>query len=177
MKNDPPSKPGHESTDIHTRGVWIAGLGIAVSCLVIALIVTHMFNSMRQRAESAGVFTGENTTTPSVGGAREQYPGPRQQVAPGKDLAAFRASEEQELNGYGWVDKKAGVVRIPVERAMDLLAQRGLPVNGHPGAPAPYRTELEMQQAVPRLFPSPAPTATPWINPTATPMGAPPSPR
>jgi hypothetical protein len=37
-------------------------------------------------------------------------------------------NEEKSLYSYGWVDEKAGIVRIPIERAMDLLVQRGLPV-------------------------------------------------
>ena len=46
------------------------------------------------------------------------------------NLAAFRAREQEALTTYGWVDQNAGVVRIPVERAKDLLLQRGLPARG-----------------------------------------------
>jgi hypothetical protein len=41
----------------------------------------------------------------------------------------LRSKEEQTLYSYGWVDEKAGTVRIPIDRAMDLLVQRGLPVH------------------------------------------------
>jgi hypothetical protein len=44
-------------------------------------------------------------------------------------LNDFRAGEKRELEGYGWVDRQNGVVRIPVERAMTLLLERGLPNN------------------------------------------------
>lgn len=44
------------------------------------------------------------------------------------NLDQFRAQEHQKLTTYGWVDQNAGVVRIPVERAKDLLLERGLPV-------------------------------------------------
>jgi hypothetical protein len=70
-------------------------------------------------------------------------------VAPEDDLAALRAQEDDQLNHYGWIDKKAGIVRIPIERAMELTAARGLPVRGQPGAPQPTRTILDMQQARP----------------------------
>jgi len=43
-------------------------------------------------------------------------------------LNKIRGREDGLLNSYGWVDEKAGTVRIPIERAMDLLVQRGLPV-------------------------------------------------
>ena len=45
--------------------------------------------------------------------------------------------EEQTLNSYGWVDQQAGVVRIPIDRAMDLLAQRGLPTRPQAGVAPP----------------------------------------
>ncbi len=44
--------------------------------------------------------------------------------------AVFRAQEHEVLTTYGWMDKNAGVVRIPIERAKDLLIERGLPVRG-----------------------------------------------
>ena len=45
-------------------------------------------------------------------------------VAPA-DLAKFRAWEDSQLNSYGWVDRTAGVVHIPIERAMEIIAQQG----------------------------------------------------
>ena len=44
------------------------------------------------------------------------------------ELTDVRLREEEELNSYGWVDQKAGIVHIPIERAMQLIAERGLPV-------------------------------------------------
>jgi hypothetical protein len=42
-------------------------------------------------------------------------------------MAALQAHEDELLNNYGWVDQDAEVVRIPIERAMELLLERGLP--------------------------------------------------
>jgi len=61
-------------------------------------------------------------------------PEPRLQVSAPKDLEQYKAAQGEILNSYGWVDQKAGIVRIPIERAMDILVQRGLPVRG--AAPA-----------------------------------------
>jgi len=59
----------------------------------------------------------------------QQIPaGPLLQVTPHADLKAFRASEHAVLHSYGWIDPKAGIVRIPIGRAMKLLAERGLPM-------------------------------------------------
>ena len=57
----------------------------------------------------------------------ETPPEPRLQDAPAIDLARFRAREEEELSTYGWIDKPNGIVRIPIERAMELVAREGLP--------------------------------------------------
>ena len=51
-------------------------------------------------------------------------------------LKQFREHEHEVLTTYGWADKGAGLVRIPVDRAKDLLIERGLPVRGATPAPA-----------------------------------------
>ncbi|MGI9115076.1 MAG: hypothetical protein ACR2FX_08590 [Chthoniobacterales bacterium] len=52
---------------------------------------------------------------------------------PATDLQRYDAIEGAKLNTYGWIDKQAGIIRIPIERAMDLIAQRGLATRG-PGS-------------------------------------------
>jgi hypothetical protein len=54
-------------------------------------------------------------------------PAPRLQVFPSQDLKQMRQTTEVVLNSYHWVDKEAGVVGIPVDRAMQILAEKGLP--------------------------------------------------
>jgi hypothetical protein len=49
------------------------------------------------------------------------------------EIYDFRLNEEQRLNSYGWVDEKAGVVHIPIDRAMELLAQKGLTITPQAG--------------------------------------------
>jgi hypothetical protein len=44
----------------------------------------------------------------------------------------FLMNQESQLNSYGWVDEKSGVAHIPIERAMDLMVQRGVPVYSQP---------------------------------------------
>jgi hypothetical protein len=57
----------------------------------------------------------------------ETPPEPRLQVTEHADLNRKRKAEEAMLTSYGWVDRPAGIVHIPIERAIELLAQRGLP--------------------------------------------------
>ncbi|MCL6508251.1 MAG: hypothetical protein K6T59_14635, partial [Bryobacteraceae bacterium] len=61
-------------------------------------------------------------------------PAPRLQVDPATDLENLRKAEAAVLNSYGWVDRKAGIVRIPIDRAMEVLAERGLPARSRPEA-------------------------------------------
>ena len=55
--------------------------------------------------------------------------------------------EEQTLHSYGWVDQQAGVVRIPIDRAMELLAQRGLPTRPQAGVVPPSDVNMAKEAA------------------------------
>ncbi len=64
-------------------------------------------------------------------------PAPQLLVKEPANLELFRAREQEALTTYGWADKAAGTYRIPIERAKDLLIERGLPVRGkQPGGTA-----------------------------------------
>jgi hypothetical protein len=62
--------------------------------------------------------------------------GPLLQADPVADLLAFRAEEEKALSSYAWVDEGQGKVRIPVEEAMRILAERGMPATAPEPSPA-----------------------------------------
>jgi len=63
---------------------------------------------------------------PFVSG-RELPPGPRLQVHPHMELRDYCAEQQRQVTTYGWVDQRAGIVRIPIDRAMDALLDHGLP--------------------------------------------------
>ena len=75
------------------------------------------------------------------------------QVRPSADFAKLHAQEQTELNTYGWVDKSAGVVRIPIERAMQLLVERGLPDTGAGQTPLSLMQQHPQQGETPRQPP------------------------
>jgi len=75
---------------------------------------------------------------------------PRLQISPAQDLSSFRAREETELNTYGWINRTAGVVRLPIRRAMDLLLERGVPVRGETNPVGPSSWEQEQQRPLHR---------------------------
>jgi hypothetical protein len=115
---------GHEVSDINIRAVLGFGAGLFVAAALIQLMVWLLFLyfSGREAARVAPEYplaVGEQTRVP---------PEPRLQTNPREDLRALRAREDGILNSYGWVDRTAGVVRIPIDEAIKLTAQRGLPV-------------------------------------------------
>ena len=63
----------------------------------------------------------------------QRFPEPRLEENERTELNDFRYGEEQELSSYGWVDKNAGVAHIPIDQAMQLIAQRGLPTTPQTG--------------------------------------------
>jgi hypothetical protein len=116
-------KHAHETSDANSRNLII--FGVALCCLVIAGLliskgVFHYFVGHQGLGPPASPF--ENV--------RMLPPEPRLQVSAPKDLRQYKAEQEEILNNYGWVDQTAGIVRIPIDRAMDILVQKGLPVRG-----------------------------------------------
>jgi hypothetical protein len=114
---------GHETSDANIRNLIIFGVGLC--CLVIAGllvsgVVFHYFVGHQGLGPPASPF--ENV--------RMLPPEPRLQVSAPKDLKQYKAAQGDILNSYGWVDQNAGIVRIPIDRAMDILVQKGLPVLG-----------------------------------------------
>lgn len=66
-------------------------------------------------------------TNPMSIGDSQIPPGPRIEEHPAIALRQLHAQEDHTLSTYGWTDKKAGVVRIPIDRAMELQLERGFP--------------------------------------------------
>lgn len=69
--------------------------------------------------------------------ARVLPPSPRLQVEPHVELQNYREAQREALSTYGWVDKPNGVVRIPIDRAMDLILQHGLAARSAGGGTVP----------------------------------------
>ena len=118
----PPSiDQGYEHSDVPIRplGIFIAIL--AASLVVVTAIVAALFWMFeREAAETDPAplpLAEENPVTP----------GPLLQVSPREDLDQMGARERRQLDTPAWVDRDRGVARIPIERAIALTAERGLP--------------------------------------------------
>ena len=137
MEHDNSHKPdgaGYEVEDAGVREIVLTGIALAVGTVLVCFAVAGLFKVMM-----ATVNTSNQAPAP-IPAVQAFPPGPRLQNKPWLELQAVREHEDQLLTTYGWVDKNAGTVRIPIDRAMDIVVQRGLPVRTEPaGAPGNVR--------------------------------------
>jgi hypothetical protein len=113
----------HEESDVNIRAIFGFGAALVLVAIVVHLAIWGLFRFFDSRAspQPAAVY-------PLAAGQEDRLPPePRLQTAPREDLAALRTREDEILRTYGWVDRNGGVVRIPIDRAMELTLQRGLP--------------------------------------------------
>lgn len=113
----------HESSDISVAAVLGSGGILLAGGLAIAFVVWLLLHTLH--VWSVPQATPEFPLAQSQ--ARRLPPEPRLQTNPRGDLLELRQKEDRILTSYGWVDRDAGIVRIPIERAMALTAARGLP--------------------------------------------------
>jgi hypothetical protein len=126
-----------ERDDVNPRAILWTALGLAVG--VAVTLLTAMWLEHALGLTPKGRPRASTITIPSA-----RAPAPELQRSVEDDLKALRAEEDAKMNGYGWIDRKTGTIRIPIERAKQLLLQRGLPATGTamplPGpAPAPAK--------------------------------------
>jgi hypothetical protein len=107
----------HENTDVDTWAVGRFGIALVLLCV---LSLAGLFGLFRY-------FEARQGGPVAVTMPRRPEGSPLLEENPVLDLARERAAEGKLLNSYGWVDRQQGVARIPIGRAIDLLAERGLP--------------------------------------------------
>lgn len=102
-----------------TRDVWPAWLlGFAAALVVflaLTLLVLGAVFDARPRWPASGAADRPNAASPAL------------QAQPREDLDAYRRRKQAELETLGWQDRAAGIARIPIEDAMRIVAERGLP--------------------------------------------------
>lgn len=146
----------HESGDINIRGVVGFGLGLAICTVLVCLVMYGAFKLLvnafttKPVTETAMVGTREPQGA-SAAMAKSTFPEPRLQTDYFGDLAKVREQWDERLHGYG-VDPKTGRVYIPIERAMELTLQRGLPARSAAEMPGPNSAPAgKTQTPKPRL--------------------------
>lgn len=131
MHNDPLVNPSvaYEGADANVRAITKFGVGLFIGLLLTGMLCAYLFHRFNVRE-------ARHSPPPLAITADRQAknpPEPRLQSAPRLDLKAMRDSEDSVLNHYAWVDPEKGIVRIPIDRAIEVVAQRGLPARSAGG--------------------------------------------
>jgi hypothetical protein len=123
-----PEATGHETKDASIRWIVLTGVGLVIGAAIAFSIVYGIFHFLSTQPITTAPPNpmGETST--------QQFPpAPRVEEHPAAEIQELHTKEDSLLSTYGWTDKTAGVVRIPIDRAMDLELQRGIPVRKEAG--------------------------------------------
>jgi hypothetical protein len=113
---------GHETRDARIAPILLTGAGLALTVAIVGLVVYSIFQYLETHPATstrANPMSAEESQIP---------PAPRIEEHPAIEIQQLHAQENSILSTYGWTDKKAGVVRIPIDRAMELQLERGFPI-------------------------------------------------
>ena len=118
-----------DANDVNIRAVFRFGFWLAVGLIAVTLAMLALFRALEKRDRASDIVL-----SPSVAANLARTPPePRLEPLPLLLGQRLRAEEDAVLTTYAWVDKKAGFARIPIDRALEILVQRGLP----PSKPMP----------------------------------------
>lgn len=120
----------YETQDFSARAMRLFAIGLAVLAVFTLLAMAGVLSLFSRGDIEMAVKAPRSGETAPAGESMQAAAEPRLQVSPARDLQEMRALEDAQLRGYGWVDKQAGIAAIPIERAMELIARRGLKVQG-----------------------------------------------
>ena len=126
-----PPEIHHETSDANITAVLRFGLALFVVAVVVHVLIylLFMYFSAREADRLAPQYPM------AIGREQQLPPEPRLQTNPREDLLKLRQAEDAILDSYGWVDRNAGIVRIPIAEAMKLTLARGLPARAMPAPP------------------------------------------
>lgn len=128
------SHDGYEHEDLTSRGPFYFMAGLALLGLVIYLIVFGMYRfldryDLAHQPPLSPMATPEADTRAVTHAETQTFPQPRLEENEHAELRSFIEDQDRKLATYDWVDRDRGTVRIPIDRAMELIVQRGLPVH------------------------------------------------
>ncbi|GAB2783448.1 hypothetical protein GCM10027040_06840 [Halomonas shantousis] len=131
---------GHEPRDVPARIPVLFILFMAIFLPLVLLALWGLMSTVwRELPGPPNPFAGEPANVSKA---------PRLQTSPEVDLATFNERVEARLHGVGWSDREAGRVHMPVEQAMQLLAERGLPEQGPLASERASLTEPPLSKGV-----------------------------
>jgi hypothetical protein len=121
IEHSPNGSSGHESRDTGVKLIALSAAGLSIVVVIVFLLMWGTFNLLKTDEAKHDVSLSP------LAPAYQIPPQPRIEEHPWEQLQQLKARENRELTTYGWQDQKNGIVRIPISRAMDMIAQKGLP--------------------------------------------------
>lgn len=112
---------GYEEKDVNVRPIVAVGIGLLVFLLLSLLLTKGIFMGlkyMETKKEKPAFFMIVE---------KERTAAPYLEAQPAKDYQQYLQEQTEFVQSYGWINKQEGIVRIPVDRALQIIAQRGLP--------------------------------------------------
>lgn len=135
IKHDNADHGSYEHQDLRASGIIYFLLSLLIVTMLCMFGIKGLYAYLDRRSRSSQpevnpLITNVSPDTRHVAPGYPQtvFPSPKLEEDERGQLNAILTNEEKTLYSYGWVDEKAHTVHIPIERAMDLLVQRGLPV-------------------------------------------------
>jgi hypothetical protein len=122
-----------EKQDLSSRSVMSFFVGLIALLLVIFGVAFGVYRFLdaynhANQATMSPMVAPESDTRNVTRAETHAFPQPRLEESERTELREFIEDQDQKLATYNWVDKDKGIVQIPIDRAMDLIVQRGLPV-------------------------------------------------
>jgi hypothetical protein len=127
----------YETRDVKVRPLAVFIAGLSIVGIVVYLVVLLMFRLFSgQAATEDARLAPSSVSRPASASVEDRLPPePRIQANPGADMRRLREQDEAVLTTYGWVDRPAGIARIPIDVAMSQVLEEGLPVRQPDSAP------------------------------------------
>jgi hypothetical protein len=151
------TKPGNrgldfEHQDLRPQTVYAFLAGLALVVIVISFVLWGLYHvidayRMKHQPPQNPLVAPQAETLKTLPESIAKFPQPRLEKNERLEINDFRLKEEQTLYSYGWVDQQAGIVRIPIDRAIELIAQRGLSTTPKVGTVPPSEVNVVKQAA------------------------------
>jgi hypothetical protein len=113
----------HQANVLQSRGLVMFAAGLVALGILALGIIGVMMTGFSHEVAGMGAIAPARFADDAG-----RFPAPQLQPNPDVDLVEMKKRELDQLNGYGWVDRKVGVAHIPIDRAIDILTKTGLPL-------------------------------------------------
>jgi hypothetical protein len=158
---------GYEASDVGVTGIVVFTASLAIFVAVSGVLcygIGKVINARMNKEDGPNSKWTQTVDVRQLGNMpsspelqnkmaeiTQTFPTPRVQTDDGnQDIADLHAREDVLLSNYTWVDESKGTIRIPIERAMELIAQRGLPV-AQPAQTQAAQTKLMTGDSTPTV--------------------------